>query len=106
MAEITTATGPKPRLLFIDDDMGVLELMCDHAQSWGYDARSLADSRQALEQAALLKPDLIVLDVQMPHRSGFEVFAELRSDDRTASLPIIFLTASGTEMMARVKGLE
>ena len=51
------------------------------------------DGKAALEMAASEKPDLVILDVQMPEKNGFEVFAELRKGEQTKGIPVIMLTA-------------
>ncbi len=51
------------------------------------------DGQAALEMAAGEKPDLVILDVQMPEKNGFEVFAELRKGEQTKTIPVIMLTA-------------
>ena len=51
------------------------------------------DGQAALDMTASEKPDLVILDVQMPEKNGFEVFAELRKSDQTKAIPVIMLTA-------------
>ena len=62
-----------------------------------YELAFASDGQEALEQAARVAPDLILLDVMMPRMDGFTVCERLRSDVRTAFIPILMLTANGDE---------
>ena len=64
-----------------------------------------SDGQTGLDRAASLRPDLILLDVEMPGADGFEICRKLRADSSTASIPIIFLTARAT-VEEMVRGLE
>jgi len=71
----------------------------------GYDVLQARDGAQALSMAREQEPDLVLLDVMMPHMSGYEVARELQDDPNTVSIPIIFVTAKH-EMEDRVLGLS
>ena len=71
----------------------------------GFQVDTAASGPDALAQLEQVVPDLILLDVMMPEMSGFEVCQRLRSEPRTADVPVIFLTAL-SEVPERVKGLE
>ena len=89
-------------ILIADDDAGirdVLRMACGQA---GLAVSLAADGQEALEMAARLQPDLIVLDIGMPEMDGLSVCREIR---KTSDVPILFLTAQGDEI-DRIIGLE
>jgi CheY-like chemotaxis protein len=59
----------------------------------GYEIAEARDGDEAVERARALRPDVIVLDMMMPGRSGIEVLAELQADPATAGIPVLMLTA-------------
>ena len=71
----------------------------------GFRVTTVADGRQALQTILEQKPDLVITDVMMPHLDGFALLAALRNDPRTATIPIIMLSARAGEE-ARVEGLR
>ena len=79
------------RLLLVDDDPDSLTLAKMNLE--GYDIRTAADGEEALETAIADPPDLILLDVMLPKIDGFEVCRRLRSNPRTANVPVILVTA-------------
>jgi DNA-binding response OmpR family regulator len=84
----------KPRILLIDDDETLLELLADHMSAAGYRPQSAISGKEGLRLAAETTPDLILLDVMMPGMDGWEVCQQLRDN---SSVPIIMLTAKGEE---------
>ena len=82
------------RILIADDKATSRELLRTVLERQGYMVTEAADGEEALEKARAETPDLILLDLQMPVRTGYEVLGELRQDPRYASLPVIALTAS------------
>lgn len=91
-----------PHILICDDDPIVHESLALYMDSEHFTHSDAYDGREALNMAAELKPDLILLDVMMPEMSGLDVCRELR---KTITTPIIILTAKGEEI-DRVLGLE
>jgi two-component system KDP operon response regulator KdpE len=83
------------RILLIDDDATLLELLSDHLATVGYEPLSAEDGVQGLDMAANSEPDLIVLDVMMPGKDGWEVCERLR---KSSDVPIIMLTAKSEEL--------
>ncbi|MGH7539886.1 MAG: response regulator [Gemmatimonadota bacterium] len=81
------------RVLVVDDEPDVLLLCRLNLQQHGHDVVEASDGRAALRLAREERPDVIVLDLMMPGMTGFEVLEELRSDDRTAQVPVLVLTA-------------
>jgi CheY-like chemotaxis protein len=85
------------RILIVDDKATSRELLRTVLERQGFTVAEAADGEEALRQARAEIPDLILLDLQMPVRNGYEVLIELRQDPRFASLPIIALTASAMQ---------
>jgi diguanylate cyclase (GGDEF)-like protein len=80
-------------ILVVDDDPDVARFIEVNLRAAGYEVHVASDGEEALEKAADLRPDLILLDVMMPKLDGFEVAQRLRRDARTSSCSIIMLTA-------------
>jgi adenylate cyclase len=97
-----SATG---RILVVDDTPHNVKLLADLLAVKGYEVLTAASGSEALEQVVRQRPDLVLLDVVMPGMTGYEVCRKLRDDPKTATLPVVMVTAldPGTE---RVKGIE
>jgi adenylate cyclase len=80
------------QVLIIDDDRNLVEYLSVALSDNGYDPVSAYDGNEGLQKVRQAKPDLIVLDVMMPKRSGFVVFNELKMDEQYREIPIIMLT--------------
>jgi two-component system cell cycle response regulator DivK len=85
------------RILIVDDKATSRELLRTVLERQGYAVSEAADGKEALEKTRAEMPDLILLDLQMPVRNGYEVLGELRQDAAYATLPIIALTASAMQ---------
>lgn len=85
------------RILIVDDKATSRELLRTVLERQGYVVVEAADGEEALRKTRADAPDLILLDLQMPVRNGYEVLAELRQDLRYDALPIIALTASAMQ---------
>ena len=99
------ATPPAPRILVVDDEEDLLELVRYNLTKEGYDVTCVASGEEALKAARKLPPDLIVLDLMLPAVDGLEVCRRLKADARTREVPIIMLTAKGEES-DMIAGLE
>jgi DNA-binding response OmpR family regulator len=96
---MTTGKGKgKPKILVADDDPEILGMLSLRLVKRGYEVIEASDGVQTLELARAHKPDLIVLDVMMPGKNGWEVAKELRHDDDTKGIGIVVLTAIGEKM--------
>jgi phosphate regulon transcriptional regulator PhoB len=95
----------KPKILVVDDETDALDLIEFNLKAAGYDVITAADGAKALEKARNSAPDLVILDLMLPEMDGLEVCKNLRRDEKTATVPIIMLTAKAAEI-DRVLGLE
>ena len=95
----------KGTVLVIDDEKDLIELIRYNLEKDGFEVKGAGDGESGLYSAAQEPPDLIVLDLMLPGIDGLEVCRRLRSDARTARIPVIMLTARGAES-DRVVGLE
>jgi CheY-like chemotaxis protein len=85
------------RILIADDKATSRELLRTVLERLGYAVSEAADGEEAVQKARAETPDLILLDLQMPIRSGYEVLGALRQDPRFVALPILALTASAMQ---------
>lgn len=81
------------RILVVDDDEGIRELLRMHLTSAGYEVEIAADAIVAGYKVLKAPPDLIITDVNMPHMDGFEFVAALKADTSLPRIPVIFLTS-------------
>src|ERR1044071_6880190 len=95
----------KPKILIVDDEPDVVQLIEYNRKAAGYDVVTAADGSEALEQARASSPSLIILDLMLPEVDGLDVCKVLRRDRSTAGIPIVMLTAKASET-DRVLGLE
>ncbi|GER87468.1 hypothetical protein KDW_16300 [Dictyobacter vulcani] len=93
------------KILVVDDEAVLIEAIAYNLEQSGYQVVTALDGISALELARKEAPDLIVLDIMLPGIDGLEVCRQLRREDRTATVPIIMLTAKGDEI-DKVVGLE
>ncbi|MCU0565577.1 MAG: response regulator [Oculatellaceae cyanobacterium Prado106] len=81
------------KIMVVDDDPAILAALQALLTPWGLKVYPLTDSRQFWQTLPMADPDLIILDVEMPHLNGIELCQTIRSDDTWKSIPIVFLTA-------------
>jgi DNA-binding response OmpR family regulator len=93
------------RILIVEDDPDIAELVARYLDKAGFTTERAASGRDALQMVAAKPPDLLVLDLMLPHVDGLEVCQRIRSQDATAAIPIIMLTARAEES-ERIVGLE
>jgi DNA-binding response OmpR family regulator len=92
--------------VLVIDDEGPIRLLCRvNLEAAGMEVSEADDGPSGVEAARVEQPDVILLDVMMPGMDGWEVFGELLKDDRTARIPIVFLTARA-ELRDQARGLE
>lgn len=96
----------KPKqILIADDEEDILEIISYNLIKEGYEVYTAKDGNEAIERARQLHPDLIILDIMMPKKTGVEVCTILRSQPLFQDTLIIFLTALSDET-SHIKGLE
>jgi two-component system alkaline phosphatase synthesis response regulator PhoP len=93
----------KPRLLLVEDEPGVVFTLVDRLQAEGYDVAVARDGDAGLLRACAESFDLVLLDVMLPQRDGFEVLREMRA--RGLAVPVLMLTARG-QVADKVRGLK
>jgi len=81
------------QVLIVDDDKNTVKYLCAVLSDHGYDPVAAYDGSEGLKMVKNSKPDLIVLDVMMPKKTGFVLFKELKQDDRYKEIPVLMLTA-------------
>ena len=92
--QFTNEPDEKPRILIVDNNSQFARsarLVLD--QSGKYVACSVVDPRRALETARSFKPDLVIVDLIMPHEDGIEVATQLEADSALHRVPVVFLTS-------------
>jgi len=94
-----------PRVLVVEDDRDIADLVARYLQKAGFEVETLVSGREALAALTRRPPDLLVLDLMLPHVSGLEICRAARAHAATAALPIIMLTARAEEP-DRISGLE
>ena len=95
----------RAKILIIEDDHDIVEMIEYNLSSAGYDVKSASDGQAGLKSVKRDRPDLIILDIMLPGLDGFEICQMLRSDGDTAQIPIIILSAKSQET-DKVVGLE
>jgi DNA-binding response OmpR family regulator len=93
------------RILIADDEPNIvasLEFLMEQA---GYEVKAVADGNEALAAVASFRPDLVLLDVMMPGRSGYEVCEKLKGDAATRGVKVLMLSAKGRDV-EMAKGLD
>ncbi|MGL5058984.1 MAG: PAS domain-containing protein [Microcoleus sp.] len=83
---------PKENILIVDDNPGNLRLVLTVLSERGYKIRPARDAEMALRFARSTPPDLILLDVMMPKLNGYQICQQLKADDRTKEIPVIFIS--------------
>lgn len=95
----------KEKILIVDDEKDIVKMLDYNLKKEGYRTVIASDGEEAMDRATREHPDLIVLDLMLPEVDGLEVCKTLKSEPRTASIPIIMLTAK-TREADKVVGLE
>ena len=93
------------RILIVEDDQDIAQLVARYLDKAGYTTEILASGREALRTIGARVPDLLVLDLMLPHVDGLEICRAVRTNEKTAAVPIIMLTARAEES-DRIVGLE
>ena len=97
------------KILVVEDNELNLKLFCDLLRAHGYEAEAVRDGREAVDRAHAFGPDLVVMDIQMPHVSGLELIEQMKADQDLRATPIMAVTAyaaKGDEERIRDAGAE
>jgi CheY-like chemotaxis protein len=94
------------RILIIEDNTVIRDDVADFLTFEGYEVITANNGDEGIQQVFAHWPDLIVTDVQMPGRGGIDVYNSLQQDDRSASIPLIFMTASSSVLYERISDLD
>ena len=97
------------RVLVVEDNELNLKLFCDLLRAHDYVAEPVRDGREAVDRARAFAPDLIIMDIQLPHVSGLELIETLKADEELKPIPIMAVTAyaaKGDEDRIRAAGAE
>jgi len=92
------------KVLVVEDNELNLKLFCDLLRAHDYLAEPVRDGREAVMRAREFAPDLIIMDIQMPHVTGYEIILELKADDVLRTIPVMAVTAyAGREDEDRIR---
>jgi two-component system cell cycle response regulator DivK len=92
------------KVLVVEDNELNLKLFCDLLRAHEFAAEPVRDGRDAMARARDFDPELIIMDIQMPHVSGFELIEALKADDSLRRIPIMAVTAyAGREDEDRIR---
>lgn len=94
------------RILAVDDDPIMQQLLQATLQAEGYEFLLSQNGANVLPMAIAEKPDLIVLDVNLPDMSGMDVCRALKAEAKTRDIPVVMLTGEAREVVSRVEGLD
>src|SRR5579864_5686320 len=104
-AQVQLSRGPRQKVLSIEDDADIRELIKFNLEQEGYAVEEAATGAEGLDRIKRRQPDLVLLDLMLPGMPGLEICRVLRSAKETSTLPILIVTAKGTEV-DKVLGLE
>lgn len=96
-------------MLVVEDNELNLKLFCDLLRAHDYEMEPVRDGREAVERAREFQPDLIIMDIQLPHVSGLELIEQIKADEALKAIPIMAVTAyaaKGDEERIRAAGAE
>ncbi|CAH0352070.1 MAG: response regulator [Pseudomonadota bacterium] len=97
------------RVLVVEDNELNLKLFCDLLRAHGHDALAVRDGRDALVQARAFLPELVIMDIHLPHISGIDIIIALKADPALRHVPVMAVTAyagKGDEEKIRAAGAQ
>lgn len=95
----------KPKILIIEDDRFLIKLYSNKLRREGFEVMESISGEEGWNKITAEKPDLIILDLVLPQKSGFEILSELKMNPETKDIPVIVLTNLGQDPDIK-KGLE
>jgi len=99
------ADTTKKRILCIEDEAEMIDLIRLILGRHGFDVKGAAGGREGLELVCKEKPDLVLLDLMMPDMDGWEVYQQMKADETTRNIPVIVVTAKA-QSIDKVLGLH
>jgi two-component system cell cycle response regulator DivK len=108
-ANLQAAPLHRQSILIVEDNALNLKLLVDLLEAHGYGTISTGDGLEAINLARQTRPDLILMDIQLPDVSGLEITRWLKEDERTKDIPVVAVTAfamAGDERRAREAGCD
>jgi two-component system cell cycle response regulator DivK len=97
------------KILIVEDNELNLKLFCDLLRVHGFEVEPVRDGREALERARAFEPELVIMDIQMPHVSGLELIEQMKAEEAFENVPVLAVTAyaaKGDEERIRDAGAE
>ena len=97
------------KILIVEDNELNLRLFCDLLRAHGFEVEPVRDGREALDRAREFEPELVIMDIQMPHISGLELIEQMKQEEALAPVPVLAVTAyaaKGDEERIRDAGAE
>jgi two-component system cell cycle response regulator DivK len=97
------------KILIVEDNELNLKLFCDLLRAHGFEVEPVRDGREALERARAFAPELVIMDIQMPHVSGLELIEQMKAEETLQAVPVLAVTAyaaKGDEERIRDAGAE
>jgi two-component system cell cycle response regulator DivK len=97
------------KILIVEDNELNLKLFCDLLRAHGFEVEPVRDGREALERARAFDPELVIMDIQMPHVSGLELIEQMKAEETLRAVPVLAVTAyaaKGDEERIRDAGAE
>jgi DNA-binding response OmpR family regulator len=85
------------RILIAEDERDIRDLIAFTLRFAGHEVIAAANGEEALNMALETIPDLILLDVRMPRMTGYEACRQIKAEDKTSNIPVVFLSAKGQE---------
>ncbi len=102
----TVKVAKMPTILVIDDNMNIRQFLHQELSAVDYEVREASSGAEGLAMIAEQKPDLIILDVKMPHLNGFEVAVRLHTNPITLNIPVILYTITEDKLLGEQLGIE
>ena len=105
MPDRKESTASKRRIVFIEDEEEMIDLVQLILTRQGFEVTGATDGQSGLRAIANLKPDLVLLDLMMPEMSGWDVYQKMKADDQMKNIPVIVITAKA-QNIDKVLGLH
>lgn len=81
------------KILVVEDELIILKVLAAKLKKQGYEVSTAADGQEALTKIQALMPDLVLLDIKLPTKDGYEIYKQVKEDEKLKDIPIILLTA-------------